>query len=49
MQAVVGGKIRMLLCGGAPLADEAHVFIRTCVNFINVLRAALALADPESI
>ena len=37
MQAVVGGKIRMLLCGGAPLSDEAHVFIRTCLcdNLLN--------------
>jgi long-subunit acyl-CoA synthetase (AMP-forming) len=28
MRAVVGGKLRMLLSGGAPLAEEAHVFIR---------------------
>ena len=31
MQAVVGGRLRMLLSGGAPLSDEAHVFIRTCL------------------
>ena len=31
MQAVVGGRVRMLLSGGAPLSDEAHVFIRTCL------------------
>ena len=37
MQAVVGGKIRMLLSGGAPLSDKAHVFIRTCLcdNLLN--------------
>jgi long-chain acyl-CoA synthetase len=31
MKAIVGGKVKLLLCGGAPLADEAHQFIRTAL------------------
>lgn len=31
MRDVVGGNVGMLLSGGAPLSEEAHVFIRTCL------------------
>jgi len=31
-KAIVGGKMRMLLSGGAPLAPEAHDFCRTCLG-----------------
>ena len=31
MKAVVGGKVKVLLSGGAPLAEEAHEFIRTAL------------------
>lgn len=31
MKAVVGGRVRMIVSGGAPLSEEAHQFIRTCL------------------
>jgi long-chain acyl-CoA synthetase len=37
MRQVVGGNLRMLLSGGAPLSEDAHVFIRTCLC-VNVLQ-----------
>ena len=30
-KAIVGGQVRVLLSGGAPLAEEAHQFIRTAM------------------
>ena len=30
--AIVGGRLRILLSGGAPLAPDAHDFCRTCLN-----------------
>lgn len=31
MRAIVGGRVKLLLSGGAPLAEEAHQFIRTAL------------------
>ena len=30
-RAILGGKVRTLLSGGAPLAADTHDFIRTCL------------------
>ena len=30
-RAMVGGRVRVLLSGGAPLAEESHQFIRTAL------------------
>ena len=30
-RAIVGGNLRLLLSGGAPLAADAHDFVRTCL------------------
>ena len=32
LKALVGGKVRMILTGGAPLSPETHNFIRTCFH-----------------
>jgi len=32
IRALLGGKIRMILTGGAPLSSETHDFIRTCLS-----------------
>merc|ERR1712227_878903 len=31
-KAIVGGNLRILLSGGAPLAPDAHDFVRTCLG-----------------
>ena len=31
-KAIVGGNLRVLLSGGAPLAPDAHDFVRTCLG-----------------
>ena len=41
MKSVVGGRLRVLLSGGAPLADDAHAFIRTCLS-ITLLQGKLS-------
>ena len=41
-KAIVGGKMRMLLSGGAPLAADAHDFVRTCLG-ITLLQARITL------
>ena len=32
MSAIVGGKIRLLLSGGAPLAPDTHDFVRCALD-----------------
>ena len=32
LKALVGGKVRLILTGGAPLSPETHNFIRTCFH-----------------
>ena len=32
MRAIIGGRMRILLSGGAPLAPDAHDFCRTCLG-----------------
>lgn len=32
MKKIIGGKLRLMLSGGAPLADDAHLFIRTALT-----------------
>ena len=31
-KAIVGGNLNILLSGGAPLAPDAHDFVRTCLG-----------------
>jgi len=32
VRALLGGKVRMILAGGAPLSPESHDFLRTCMG-----------------
>ena len=32
LKALVGGKVRLIMTGGAPLSPETHNFIRTCFH-----------------
>lgn len=32
MQSIVGGRLKILLSGGAPLSEDAHAFIQTCLG-----------------
>jgi len=32
VRALIGGRIRVILAGGAPLSPESHAFIRTCMG-----------------
>ena len=41
-RAIIGGNIRVLLSGGAPLAADAHDFVRTCLG-ITLLQARITL------
>ena len=43
MKSVVGGRLRVLLSGGAPLAEDAHTFIRTCLS-ITLLQGITVLS-----
>ena len=41
-RAIIGGNIRVLLSGGAPLAADAHDFVRTCLG-ITLLQARITV------
>ena len=32
ISAVLGGRLRLVIVGGAPLAPETHRFLRTCLG-----------------
>ena len=32
IRALLGGRMRLMLCGGAPLSKETHEFIRVCIG-----------------
>eukprot|EP00095_Tigriopus_kingsejongensis_P008538 maker-scaffold81_size397536-snap-gene-2.20 protein:Tk08538 transcript:maker-scaffold81_size397536-snap-gene-2.20-mRNA-1 annotation:"long-chain-fatty-acid-- ligase 3" len=32
MQSIIGGRLKVLLSGGAPLSEDAHAFIQTCLG-----------------
>ena len=43
-RAIIGGNIRVLLSGGAPLAADAHDFVRTCLG-ITLLQVWITVID----
>ena len=32
IRQLLGGKVRLMICGGAPLSPESHEFIRSCMG-----------------
>ena len=32
IRALLGGQMRLMLCGGAPLSKEVHDFMRVCIG-----------------
>jgi len=32
VQSLVGGRVRLMLCGGAPLSPDTHDFVRACLD-----------------
>ena len=47
MSAIVGGKIRLLLSGGAPLAPDTHDFVRCALDLplVQVISKAIKIQN----
>lgn len=46
VRALIGGRIRYIVCGGAPLSEESHLFTNVC--FAPIMQGLVMVWAQES-
>ena len=49
IRALLGGYMRLMLCGGAPLSKEVHDFMRVCIGAPLLQVSFFMLKNPKKV